>query len=290
MIKYIVMVFAGACSYGILSTFAKLTYREGYSAAEITFSQAFISMAILWVFTLLQRKQAAVSRKVWLSLLLTGATIGITTFVYYVSVLYIPASLAVVILMQFTWMGTLLEWLFFKKKPGWKQIIIIAFILGATVLASGFLDIHTEEIPLQGILYALGSAFLYAVYVVASSRMIKQVSALRKSAIIMTGYTLGILLVNAGTLLTENHFNIALLKWALFFAMFGTIIPQVLFAKGIPRVGAGISAIIMTVELPVAVLTAHVVLNEPITFIQWIGIIIMLLAMALMNVNALKMR
>lgn len=290
MIKYIVMVFAGACSYGILSTFAKLTYREGYSAAEITFSQAFISMAILWVFTLLQRKQAAVSREAWLSLLLTGATIGVTTFVYYVSVLYIPASLAVVILMQFTWMGTLLEWLFFKKKPGLMQIIIIAFILGATVLASGFLDIHTKEIPLQGILYALGSAFLYAVYVVASSRMIKQVSALQKSAIIMTGYTLGILLVNAGTLLTENHFNIALLKWALFFAVFGTIIPQVLFAKGIPRVGAGASAIIMTVELPVAVLTAHVVLNEPITFIQWIGIIIMLIAMALMNVNALKIR
>jgi drug/metabolite transporter (DMT)-like permease len=283
MIKYIVMVFAGACSFGILSTFAKLAYREGYSAAEITFSQALISMLFLWLFTLLQRERAAVSRKDWLYLLFTGATIGLTTFVYYVSVLYIPASLAVVILMQFTWMGTLMEWLFFGKKPGWKQIIIIACILGATILASGWLGIHREVIPLKGILYALGSALLYAVYVVASSRTIKQMSALRKSAIIMTGSTMGILLVNAGTLVAHHHFDIALLKWALFFGMFGTIIPQLLFAKGIPRVGAGISAIIMTVELPVAVLTAHIVLNEPVSFIQWIGIIIMLLAMAIMN-------
>ena len=296
MIKYIVMVIAGACSYGILSTFAKLAYREGFSAAEITFSQAFISMVVLWLFCSLQDKinhkttALHINRNIWISLLLTGATIGLTTFVYYLSVLYIPASLAVVILMQFTWMGTLLEWLCFKKKPGWEQIIIIVLILGATVMASGLLNIHTEEIPLRGILYALGSALLYAVYVVASGRTISQVSSLQRSAIIMTGYTLGIFIVNAHALWATHHFNLLLLKWALFFGIFGTLIPQVMFAKGIPKVGAGISAIIMTVELPVAVITAHVLLHEPVTFSQWIGIIVMLLAMALINVSALKMR
>jgi drug/metabolite transporter (DMT)-like permease len=285
MIKYIVMVFVGACSFGILSTFAKLAYREGYSAAEITFSQAFISMVLLWLFTFLQRKTGQpANRNIWLSLLLTGATIGLTTFVYYLSVLYIPASLAVVILMQFTWMGALLEWIFFKKKPGWKQITIMVLILGATVLASGLLNIHAKEIPLKGILLALGSALLYAMYIVASSRTIKQISSLRKSAIIMTGSALGIFIANAGTLVADNHLNMELLKWALFFAMFGTIIPQVLFAKGIPGAGAGISAIIMTVELPVAVITAHIILNEPVTLTQWIGIIVMLLAMTLMKV------
>jgi drug/metabolite transporter (DMT)-like permease len=284
MIKYILMVFVGACSFGILSTFAKLAYHKGYSAAEITFSQAFIGMVVLWLFTAFQRKSTAVKFD-WFYLF-TGATIGLTTFVYYLSVLYIPASLAVVILMQFTWMGTLLEWLFFKRKPGWKQITIIILILAATVLASGLMNIHANEIPLKGVLYALGSALLYAVYVVASSKTTTQISSLRKSAIIMTGSTLGIFIANAGSLLSSTHFNEALLKWALFFALFGTIIPQALFAKGIPRVGAGISAIIMTVELPVAVITAYIILQEPVTMIQWIGIIVMLLAMSLMNIRS----
>jgi len=294
MIKYIAMVIAGACSYGILSTFGKLAYRDGFSAAEITFSQAFISMVVLWSFCSLQNRinhkatPLRINRKIWISLLLTGATIGLTTFVYYLSVLYIPASLAVVLLMQFTWMGTLLEWLWFKKKPGRGQIMIIVLILGATVMASGLLNIHTEQIPLKGILYALGSALLYAVYVVASGRTISQVSSLQRSAIIMTGYTLGIFVVNAHVLWTIDHFNLLLLKWALFFGVFGTLIPQVLFSKGIPKVGAGVSAIIMTVELPVAVITAHILLHEPVTCYQWIGIIAMLLAMALMNVNILK--
>jgi drug/metabolite transporter (DMT)-like permease len=284
MIKYILMVFAGACSFGILSTFAKLAYREGYSAAEITLSQAFVAMVVLWLLTLLQDKTRPALKIRW-SLLLTGATIGITTFVYYVSVRYIPASLAVVILMQFTWMGALLEWVIFKKKPGWEQIIVMVVILGATVMASGFLDIQTQEIPLKGILYALGSALLYAVYVVASSRVSAQISSLRKSAIIMTGSTLGIFIVNAPVLLSNIHFNI---KWALFFALFGTIIPQVLFVRGIPRVGAGISAIIMTVELPVAVITAHLLLHEAVTLTQWVGIFVMLISMALMNFWQMK--
>jgi drug/metabolite transporter (DMT)-like permease len=296
MIKYISMVFAGACSFGILSTFVKLAYREGYSAAEITFSQAFISMIILWLLVLFRGRTDQLSPspfkiwKIWTSLLLTGAAIGLTTFVYYISVRYIPASLAVVILMQFTWMGALLEWLFYKKNPGRAQLIIMALIIGSTVLASGLANNHTGVIPLQGVLYALASALLYAIFIVANSRVKNQVSFLRKSAIIMTGYTLGVFIVNARALLTNNHFDYGLLKWILFFGMFGTMIPQLLFAKGIPQVGAGISAIIMTVELPVAVITAHALLNEPISAVQWLGISLMLIAMGLMNLRNMGLR
>lgn len=277
MIKYILMVFAGACSFGILSTFAKLAYHDGYTAAEITFSQAFIGMAVLWLLTFSQPKKEAF--KISWPLLLTGVAIGLTTFVYYVSVRYIPASLAVVILMQFTWMGALLEWVFYKKKPGWQQVIIMLLILGGTVMASG---LHVQAVSFKGVLFALAAALLYAVYVVASSRVVVKLSSLRKSAIIMTGSTIGIFITNAPALLGPGHFSIV---WALFFATFGTIIPQLLFAKGIPKVGAGFSAIIMTVELPVAVLTAHVVLHEAVSITQWIGIAVMLLSMALMNVR-----
>ncbi len=97
----------------------------------------------------------------------------------------------------------------------------------------------------------------------------------------MIGYILGILLVDGRTLITHNHFNAGIWKWIAFFGLFGTIIPQVFFAKGIPRAGASLSAIIMTVELPVAVIAAHVVLGEPVSVLQWIGIIVMLSAMAL---------
>ncbi|WP_315823699.1 EamA family transporter [Paraflavitalea speifideaquila] len=119
MTKYIWMVFAGACSFGILSTFVKLAYREGYTPAEIAGTQAFTGMFVLWLWAWFNRKQQKEPgtcqplRNAWWPVLGTGAAIGLTTFVYYVSVKYIPASIAIILLMQFTWMGVLLDYIFF---------------------------------------------------------------------------------------------------------------------------------------------------------------------------------
>jgi drug/metabolite transporter (DMT)-like permease len=294
MTKYILMVFAGACSFGILSTFVKLAYREGYTAAGISASQAFTGMLVLWLWVWIRSKkqQAPLAlstiKTCWWQVLLTGAAIGLTTFLYYVSVQYIPASIAIILLMQFTWMGVLLDRIFFNKKADAIQLITIAIILTGTVMASGMNDMKIDGPFIKGALYALASAFLYALYVVANSRYGNALPAPQKSAIIMTGSTLGILIVNVQQLTVNSHFDTGLIKWALFLAVFGTIIPPVLFAKGIPKIGAGISAIIMTAELPVAILCAHLILGEKISAVQWAGIIIMLLAIVWMNVRKSK--
>lgn len=287
MTKYILMVFAGACSFGILSTFVKLAYREGYSAADISVSQAFTGMVVLWLLVWTRKKTAnnnGAAGTQW-PVLLTGAAIGLTTFVYYVSIQYIPASIAIIMLMQFTWMGVLLDRIFFKKKADTVQIITIVVILIGTVMASDATGVRVDGAFIKGILYALASAFFYAIYVVANSRAGNALPALHKSALIMTGSTVGILIVNVRQLTINNHFDAGLIKWAVFLAVFGTIIPPVLFAKGIPKIGAGVSAIIMTAELPVAIICANLILHEPIGWLQWAGIAVMLLAIVYMNVR-----
>lgn len=286
MTKYILMVFAGACSYGILSTFVKLSYQEGYTAADISASQAFTGMSVLWLLVFAQKKdEAMMERKTWLPLLFTGSAIGLSSFVYYISVRYIPASLAIVILTQFTWMGMLLELFIFKKKPGWLQLAATAVILIGTMLAGGMLDTGIGEVSVKGFLWAFASALLYAIYLVANSRVAKEVPALKKSAVMMTGSTIGLILINAQQLIMNSHYDLNLLKWAVFLAFFGTIIPPLLFARGIPKIGAGISAIIMTAELPVAIICSHLLLKEPLTPLKITGVIIMLLAMVLMNIK-----
>jgi drug/metabolite transporter (DMT)-like permease len=282
MTRYILMVFAGACSYGVLSTIVKLAYREGYHAAEISFTQALLGMAVLWLLVLLREK---IRFRVNWPLLWTGVAIGLTSFVYYLSVRYIPASLAIVLLMQFVWMGILLDWLLFKQRPGWLQTVSTLLILAGSVLAGGILketpvvaETRDSAASLAGILLALGSAFLYAIYIVANSRYGNGLHPLRKSAVIMTGSTLGIGLVNLHSLATQPFTGHGLWKWTVLLALFGTIIPPVLFAKGIPRIGAGVSAVVMTAELPVAVIAAGILLGEQLDALQWCGVALILLA------------
>lgn len=273
------MVFAGACSFGILSTFVKLAYRQGYGAAEISASQAITGMVVLGLFSFVFRKEGQ-ARTTWAEgwpLLLTGAVMGLTTFVYYVSVQYIPASVAIVILMQFTWMGLLLDWCIFGQRPGVAAWWLTAVILAGTVLSGGLTGGSHGQLSPAGAGYALLSALLYAVYIVASSRTGRHIPPLQRSAWMMTGSALAICLVNVQPLM-HAHPDAGLLQWALFLGLFGTIIPPLLFAGGIPKIGAGISAIIMTAELPVAVICARLVLQEPLTWVQGAGVILMLLA------------
>jgi drug/metabolite transporter (DMT)-like permease len=194
---------------------------------------------------------------------------------YYQSVQYITASVAVVVLMQFTWMTVLLDWCFLKNKPSIRLLVTIPVILGGTVLASGGQELlHT--ISFKGLALAFGAALLYALYIVANSRIAKHIAPVTKSAMQVSGAAMSILVVNSGTLLTGIPATVAFFKWTGLLALFGTIIPPLLFAKGIPKVGASFSSVIMVAEMPMAILCAATVLDEPIEPIQYVGMLIML--------------
>lgn len=284
-LKYIFMVLLGGAMYGTMSSLVKLSYSWGYNAAEISFSQAALAALFLGICAFASRKKEKnkFTRKDLLPLLLTGSAIGLTNFLYYHSVHYISASLAIVILMQFTWFSLLLEWIIFTRKPSRLELLTIFFILIGTVMAGNLLDVDAWAFSLKGLLLALFSSLTYAVYIVANSRLSKGVRWQSKSTLIMVGSALTIFLINGKTIVTDNHFGGEFLLWALLLAVIGTTIPSALFAAGIPKIGAGLASILMTVELPVAVICAGAILGESTNPIQIAGIVIMLAAISAMN-------
>ena len=56
-LKYIFMVLLGGTMYGTMSSFVKLSYSEGFNAAEIAFWQAFIAALLLAVCALFTKKK-----------------------------------------------------------------------------------------------------------------------------------------------------------------------------------------------------------------------------------------
>lgn len=278
------MVLLGGAMYGTMSSFVKLSYSWGYNAAETSFSQAALAAIFLSICILKAKpNKSKLTRKGILSLLLTGSTIGLTNYLYYLSVNYIPASLAIVILMQFTWFSLLLEWLFFSKKPSKIEFITVIFILIGTIFAGNLLGIDSFSFSLNGVLLALLSSLTYAIYIVANSRIAKDTSWQLKSTLIMLGSAITIFMINGKAIIAENHFGTVFFLWSIFLAVVGTTIPTALFAVGISKVGAAISSILMTIELPVAILCAYIILGEHIQSSQLLGIIIMLVAISTMN-------
>ncbi|WEK71191.1 MAG: DMT family transporter [Candidatus Chryseobacterium colombiense] len=286
MTKYIIIVALGALSYGMLSSFAKIAYEQGYSAGEITFTQASIGAVILGAIAFIRNKKQKQAHKTkrW-KLLLAGTSMGISAYTYYLSVAYIPASLAIVLLMQMTWMSMLAEWIFFKKKPSMVEISSAAIIIVGTIFAGNLLNAKDLNFSRLGIALSIGSALLYTLYVLFTSKLGNDVPMFEKSALMTTGSAMMILLINLKSITTSTHLDLGLLQWGAFLAIFGTIIPPICFTTGMPKIGAGLSAILLTLELPAAVFCAHLILHEQVMFLQITGIAIMLGAIIYLNLS-----
>jgi drug/metabolite transporter (DMT)-like permease len=156
MKKYILLVLLGASSYGMLASFAKIAYGQGYIAAEITFAQAGIGAMILWMPAIYSRvKIGNLQECINWKILLGGMGMGASAYTYYLSVQYIPASLAIVLLMQMTWISLFVEWLIYKRKPSKVESVVTIFILISTVLAGDLINISNFQFSLVGIGYAL---------------------------------------------------------------------------------------------------------------------------------------
>lgn len=294
MLKGVILVLFGACSFGILSTFVKLAYADGYSLGDVTGTQALFGAVLLWIFYFIQTKiQAKESPKPkltthWLTLVGAGFFTGLVSLTYYQCVKLVPASVAIILLMQFVWISVLLELFIYKKKPTANQILAIILILGGTIAASGWYENQSSDFNLTGILYGLLAALFYAIFLMLNGKLGNEYPPLKKSALMITGACLLIFVILPPTFLINGALTGSLLKWGIILAIFGTVIPPLCFASGIPKAGLTLSSILSSAELPVAVSMSALVLHEEVSLIRWLGVAIILGAMILPNLENIK--
>ncbi|MGO4878839.1 DMT family transporter [Pedobacter psychrotolerans] len=294
MLKGIFLVFLGACSFGILSTFVKLAYHEGYTLGDVTGAQAFFGAVILWVLFFIQSKTSTYRAKEikiitpWWKMIMAGTCTGLVSIFYYQCVKLVPNSVAIILLMQFIWMSILLEFLIFKKKPSGLQLGAVLLVLGGTVLASGMLETSISALNLKGIGFGLLAALCYAGFLMLSGRIGNEYPTLKKSALMITGACILIFIIFPPAFLFNGALAGSLLKWGLIISVFGTVIPPLFYAEGVPKIGTALSSILSAAELPVAVMMAGFVLQEQVSFLRWVGVAIILSAMILPNLKYLK--
>jgi len=100
----------------------------------------------------------------------------------------------------------------------------------------------------------------------------------------LLGGAVVVLIFAVATQTTAFNYDI-FYKWGILLALFGTIIPPMLLNAGFPKTGIGLGSIISSLELPVSVTMAYVLLHEKVIAIQWLGIGLILFAIVMMNIN-----
>jgi drug/metabolite transporter (DMT)-like permease len=290
-LKGVLLIALGASSYGMLATFVKMAYSEGFTTPEVTIAQFTYGILGIVLINTIQKSQnknqaTTATTKTIIQLMVAGTSLGMTSVFYYLAVKYIPVSIAIILLMQTVWMGVLFEMLLEKKIPSAQKIISVFVVLVGTALATNIIE-NKLETDWRGIVLGLLSAASFTTTMFTANRVGIGVSSAQRSLYMLLGGAVIVLLFAIANQTGDFHFEI-FAKWGIVLALFGTIIPPLLFNAGFPLTGIGLGSIVSALELPVSVLMAYFLLNENINTWQWIGIVLIILAIVIMNINYKK--
>ncbi len=276
----IMVVFAASC-YGILSTIIKLAIADGFTASEAVTAQYFTGFVLaLIVFTTVRRSLPKFDGG--LILLLAGTFTATTGIVYGQAVTYMPASIAVVMLFQFTWIGMLFDCIANRRLPKRIELISLILLFGGTIFAAGVIGADISGIPWQGWAWGMASAVSFASFVMVNSKQVEGMDT--ETRLLFTSFIAVIvisLFQSPEVIWNGTLFSGGLWIYGLILGLFGIVIPIYLFSIAVPQVGAATSSILSAAELPVAVTASVLLLNESLTFLQVVGIVIILVGMTL---------
>lgn len=309
----VLFVALGASIFGMLATFVKLSYQDGYSTAEVTTSQFILGLTGLFILNLINKKTskkplAKPTTKEIRMLMIAGTSLGCTSLFYYLCVQYLNVSIAIVLLMQSVWFSVVVESILSRKLPNTKKVLATIIVLIGTFLATNLINSEVQ-LDWKGVFWGLMAAASFTVTMFTSNTLATHLPALKKSMIMLSGGAVIIFIflffAQVGPLhfdvlktfylnFTYNTTHIKPFDFSIFYtygfilALFGTIIPPTLFNLGFPKTGLGLGSIVSSLELPVSVTMAFILLGEQVILIQWIGILLILFAIVLMNLPSTK--
>lgn len=300
VVVYPLLVLAGGCCYGILSTIVKLAYAKGYTFTDVVMSQYFSGWAILGILlltlTVLGHRKKADPVRIQIpslrragTLLLTGAVTCSVCLFYYLSLETTPASVAVVLLFQFTWIGVILESIAERRLPSRTSVTAVLILLIGTLLAGGVLG---TELSLTAIGVGAGllCAFCYAVFIFLSGRIEPQMHPVNRSSWIVSCALFVLLCVLSPRYFTSGMVVSDIWVYGAALGLFGACLPVLFYAVGTPKISTGAATILSSAELPVAIITSVIVLQEAVSWVQWMGVACIFAGIAYPHLRSLKLR
>ncbi len=266
------MIFLAAMSYGAVTPLVKLAVQSHIPVEWITVMQYPLPVAafLLLTLTVLPRRGPKLLTQPGLIVAIAVAA-ALTSLTYYRSIALVPPGFAIVLLFQFAWMVPGLEWALYHKRPTRLHLIAVVGILAGTFLA---IPVTHGPYHWYGILYGLAAGLGYSLTLVWSSRFQSEGSPWPRAlaTTLLSGFIV-VLAYQPWRLSVMPH---SAWIWGSAIGIFSQLMPIWIVYRHAPSLGGNLTAILASAELPVAVALSRLLVSEPITWHQWVGVLLML--------------
>ncbi len=265
---------------------------SGVSSLMTAFSGHFLALLPLFIYLLAKKgiNGIKISKKgLFYSILLGVLTKGLLRLANDTAVTLVGVSIASILMYLAPAFTAIISVIFFKEKlRGYQHFAVIINLLGCILMVTGG---NFAELSISGLGLTLGviSGFLFSL-----NTILGKVATSGDDPETMTFYMLLFSAITMGIFAKPwQHLdllkNSTFLFWAFLNAMSTGLFANLLYLKGLAlNVDASKATIIASAEVVIATLSGVFLLSEKINLVGFIGIVIMLLSIVLMNITIPK--
>lgn len=280
--KGILVTALSAAGFGAMPVIAQFAYSYGSNVSTLLFLRFAIASIIFLLILKLSNITYNISKEDTFKLIILGAAgYGLLSSLYFFGISLIPASLSGFLLYSYPAIVTILAFLGREETLYRENFIslIVAIIGLAMVLGPVFTTIN-----LLGVGSILAAAFAYAIYILASNRVLKRVNWLSGSTVVTISAACFFLITGSfrGNL-HLNNLSLEVFLSGIGLAIFSTIIAVAGFYLGISLIGPSRASIVSSVEPLVTVLLSALFFAERLSFIQFFGGLLIILSIIILN-------
>ena len=266
----------------------KYAYALELTSEQVISLRMLIALPIYLVIAIVAWRRHTERRKDIISSLPAMCMLGVlgyfvASYLDLLGLQYISAQLERVVLFSFPTIVVVMSWLFFKTKmPANTWVLLIVSYAGILVIFGHDLSVMGDQVSL-GTLLVFISAVCFAIYVLWSKPLISKVGSQLFTSVAMLAASVVIVVIFLTThslsdLIVSSHAYLII----TILSIFCTVIPSLLVAEAIHRIGPERTSIVGTCGPAITSVIAVFVLKEAFTIYHAVGLTLVMIAVGLM--------
>ena len=273
-------------TYGLNPLFGMPLIKNGAAIESILFFRYGIAVLILGVLLLMDKQSFKVTRKQAGILLVLGLLYTSSSMLLFQAYNYVPSGLATTLVFLYPVLVALIM-VFLRVVPSWQVwLAIVATFLGVIIMTQSD---STQTINPLGVLLSLGSALVYALFIVIINRS-KTISLISNSLLTFYALSVGAIVFLGTVIASGEHLTTGIetnRDWLnlVGLAILPTIVSTASLAVATRNIGATKASVLGVFEPITAILVGTLVFGEALTNNIIIGILIAMFAVTFMIIT-----
>ena len=285
MIGYPAGIITGI-TYGLNPLFGMPLMQAGASVYSILFFRYLIAVALLGVFLMLTRQTFKVNAKQAGILLVLGVLYTFSSIFLFEAYNYIASGLATTLIFLYPVVVALIM-VFLRVGPSWQVwLSIVATFAGVIIMTQGS---SGEAVNPIGVLLSLGSATVYAFFIVIINRS-KTIASISNSLLTFYSLLTGAVIFLCRIFIADTGIATGIEGMAAWgnlvgLAILPTVVSTATLAVSTRNIGATKASVLGVFEPITAILVGTLVFGEALTTNIVVGILIAIVAVTFMIVS-----